>query len=287
MANRMNPKVSIIVPVYNTAKYLTECLDSLVHQTYKNLEIILVDDGSTDNSGQIIDEYAKIDSRIIAIHQPNSGQSAARNAGLRRASGDYVSFIDSDDSVANTFIAKLLKPYLDDPNTSLSVCGLRYKWLKTNTTKDVYVNPLRQRRKNETKKSYILFLLAIDGRMYSSFNKLYKKSFLKNTHFDESLNFAEDTKFVLAYIGNTPTDSTVAFVLEPLCYYNYGTETSTMKKTASDWHNWQKSYNNLKAWVGQHPTPSERFWLFVVYSRWHISYLRSKKRLKPQKSSKI
>ena len=271
-------KVSIIIPIYNTSKYLKKCLDSVINQTYKNLEIILVDDGSTDSSGKIADDYAKKDKRIIVITQKNQGQSTARNNGLRIATGEYISFIDSDDTIDKTFIEKLLAPYLNDDHIALTVCGLRYNWLKTNTTSDVFLKPLRPRKKNESKKAYILYLLAIDGRIYSSFNKIYKKEFLKNVFFDKNLNFAEDTKFVLDYINNTPKNSKIKFILEPLCHYNYGTETSTMKKTATIWKNWQISYNNLKTWLGKNPTLRERFWLGLVYARWHISYYRSKKR---------
>ena len=90
-------KISIIVPVYNAEKYLVECLNSLVEQTYKNIEIILIDDGSIDNSAKICDEYAKKDERIKVVHQKNSGVSVARNNGLDMHTGDYVMFVDSDD----------------------------------------------------------------------------------------------------------------------------------------------------------------------------------------------
>ncbi|HJA50079.1 MAG TPA: glycosyltransferase, partial [Candidatus Fusicatenibacter intestinipullorum] len=90
-------KISVIIPVYNVEKYLKRCLDSVINQTYKNLEIILIDDGSTDNSGKICDEYAQKDERIIVIHKENGGVSSARNKGLDICIGDYISFIDSDD----------------------------------------------------------------------------------------------------------------------------------------------------------------------------------------------
>ncbi len=97
MISNSNDLISIIVPIYNTEKYLRECLDSIKHQTYKNFEAILVDDGSTDASSEIVDEYCEADNRFVAIHQENGGQSAARNAGLDVAQGKYVVFWDSDD----------------------------------------------------------------------------------------------------------------------------------------------------------------------------------------------
>ena len=90
-------RVSVIIPVYNTAEYLNRCLDSVRHQTYTNLEIICVDDGSTDGSEDIVDEYGRIDSRFIVIHQKNGGESSARNTGLLKSTGDYIGFMDCDD----------------------------------------------------------------------------------------------------------------------------------------------------------------------------------------------
>lgn len=104
----MYPLISIIVPVYNTEKYLKKCVDSLVCQTYRHLEIILVDDGSTDKSGLICDEYARQDDRIRVIHRDNSGAAASRNAGLDMATGDYVGFVDSDDWVLPQMYEKML-----------------------------------------------------------------------------------------------------------------------------------------------------------------------------------
>ena len=271
------PLVSIIVPIYNTARYLPACLDSIIAQTYQNLEIILIDDGSTDHSGQIADNYAKKDSRIKVAHQKNQGQSAARNLGLTMVKGEYVSFLDSDDEIKPTFIKELLAP-LASSNASLSVCGMHYKRLKTNTAENVYISQLRPRRKPESLKAYVLYLLAIDGRMYSSVNKLYHAKIATKLRFDTKLNFAEDTKFVLDYLAKASGDP--AFVLSPLYIYNFGTETSTINSTAIQWRNWQTAYQNLKSWLGPHPSAREKFWLRLVHLRWHISFLRSKRRAK-------
>lgn len=100
--------VSVIIPVYNVEKYLVECLDSIINQTYKDLEIIIIDDGSTDNSGIICDEYALKDNRVKVVHKENSGQSAARNLGIEIARGEYLTFIDSDDYVELDFVEQLI-----------------------------------------------------------------------------------------------------------------------------------------------------------------------------------
>lgn len=105
----LNNKVSIIVPVYNVELYLEECIDSVINQTYENLEIIIVDDGSTDNSGMICDAYENKDERITVIHKENGGLSAARNTGLRIATGEYVYFLDSDDYIEKNAMSDLME----------------------------------------------------------------------------------------------------------------------------------------------------------------------------------
>ena len=103
------PTISVIVPVYNTASYLSRCIESLVNQTYSDLQIILIDDGSTDSSGNIADEWQTKDPRIEVYHQPNQGQSAARNAGLQHAKGEYIAFVDSDDYIDNNYFSTMLQ----------------------------------------------------------------------------------------------------------------------------------------------------------------------------------
>jgi len=105
----MDELVSVIIPVYNVEKYLDACVESVLRQTYKNLEIILVDDGSTDNSGKICDKYKLIDNRVKVIHKENGGLSSARNAGLDICKGEFISFIDSDDFVSDKFIELLYR----------------------------------------------------------------------------------------------------------------------------------------------------------------------------------
>lgn len=103
------PTVSVIVPVYNTAAYLSRCVESIVNQMHNDLQIILVDDGSTDESGAMADEWQAQDARIEVYHQPNSGQSAARNVGLQHAKGEYITFVDSDDYIDADYLSSILK----------------------------------------------------------------------------------------------------------------------------------------------------------------------------------
>ena len=128
----MDKKVSIIVPVYNVEKYIDECVQSLIGQTYKNLEIILVDDASPDNCGAICDAYAKQDGRIVVIHKSNGGAASARNAGIDVATGDYICFVDSDDAVEAEYV-QILVQTMETHQADAAVCGF-YFWSQAGQT---------------------------------------------------------------------------------------------------------------------------------------------------------
>lgn len=121
--DKEQPLISVIVPVYNVEKYLKKCVDSITSQTYKNLEILLVDDGSTDSSGQICNEFEKNDARIKVIHKKNGGLSDARNAGLDRAKGQYYAFIDSDDYIQDNTIEIMLNA-IKKNKSEIAVCNM-------------------------------------------------------------------------------------------------------------------------------------------------------------------
>ena len=116
-------KISIIVPIYNVEKYIRKCIISIINQTYKNIEIILVDDGSPDNCPMICDEFARRDERIVVIHKKNGGLSSARNAGLEKATGDYIGFVDSDDWIEPQMYEKMIQMYIDS-KVDLVECGI-------------------------------------------------------------------------------------------------------------------------------------------------------------------
>lgn len=117
----LNFKISIVIPIYNVQEYLEDCIESVINQTYNNIEIILVDDGSTDHCPQMCDEYATKDNRIQVIHKKNGGLSDARNAGIKAATGEYITFIDSDDFVDEHFVEYLFKLIMSQ-NSDISVC---------------------------------------------------------------------------------------------------------------------------------------------------------------------
>ena len=120
--------ISIVVPIYNVEKYLEKCINSIIIQTYKNIEIILVNDGSTDSSGKICDIYLKIDKRIKVVHKKNGGLSDARNVGIENAKGKYIAFIDSDDFLDSDFIEILYNLIIEyNADVSCCKCNVIYK----------------------------------------------------------------------------------------------------------------------------------------------------------------
>lgn len=195
------PKISVIIPVYNCEKYLSVCLDSVVLQTYNNLEIICVDDGSKDNSLKILKKYEQKDCRIKVITQKNQGQSAARNTGLKQATGDYISFIDADDwvslSLYKKFVEKIKKTGADIDIFLFNACS----WFdKPNS---IYLSKFFEMPvwKNFQQKDYIHTfddcMNPFSGNM-SAVNKIYNKKFLdkNNLKFTTGLIF-EDQLFYL------------------------------------------------------------------------------------------
>lgn len=180
--------LSVIVPVYNKVRYLDACINSILGQTYKDLELILVDDGSSDGSSEKCDYYKTIDSRIIVIHKPNGGVSSARNAGIEIAGGKYIGFVDSDDTIEPQMY-ELLVRNLSDTGSDISVCGIK----KTYKGKDTIPN------NNSTIITYnreeglhaavtVVFDMKAD-------NKLFRSELVKNIRFKG--RFKEDFLFVI------------------------------------------------------------------------------------------
>lgn len=164
--------ISVIVPVYNVENYLSKCIESLIEQTYKNLEIILVDDGSTDESGDICDKYMFKDTRIKVFHKKNGGLSDARNYGIERASGDYIAFLDSDDWVDSTLyenLYRLIKKYEAD----ISICNFKKSFDSNeilNKSGNEYIFSNEEALNEIYTERYVQMILA--------WNKLYKRSIL-------------------------------------------------------------------------------------------------------------
>lgn len=169
----MNEKISIIVPIYRVEKYIHRCVDSILNQTYHNLEIILVDDGSPDGCPAICDEYAKQDERVIVIHQKNQGLSAARNAGLDKASGKYIFFVDSDDFIEENVI-KIMVESAEENNADLVLCNYMCVDEQGNELKTKYTKKLGKKVLNPRD---VFAQSCEDGGavFVVAWNKLYKR----------------------------------------------------------------------------------------------------------------
>ncbi len=178
--------VSVIVPAYNIEDYIGRCLDSIISQTYKNLEIIVVDDGSRDHTGEILDNYAKKDRRIKVIHKENGGVSSARNKGIEAAEGDYIGFIDGDDFIEPEMY-KILLDLLEEENADIAHCG--YQMVFPDRV-DYYHNT--GKKKIQTTEEGLKDLLSGEMIEPGLVNKLYKKKLVKNCRLDETVKINED-----------------------------------------------------------------------------------------------
>ena len=186
-------KVSIIVPIYNVEKYLSKCIESILSQTYKNIEIILVNDGSLDNSAQICDEYAKKDDRIIVIHKANGGVSSARNAGIDIATGKYIGFVDPDDYIENNMY-ELMVNKIEKYKADIAICG--YDYINENYTIERYYHI--QQDEILTQKQFMSMQFDMPPTIrHVVWNKLFIAKTLKKIRFPEGINSSEDV-YVLA-----------------------------------------------------------------------------------------
>ena len=181
-------KVSIIVPVYNVEKYIEKCLNSLISQSYKNIEIILIDDGSKDNSGKICDTYKRKDSRIKVVHKENAGVSEARNSGIQKATGEYLCFVDADDFVMNDYVEYMYQLIVKE-SSDIAICTKMFSNFNEKQTSDEVIESL------DGENSVIRIL---NYRMpIGVYSRIFKKDlikdnkirFLKDIYMGEGFNF--------------------------------------------------------------------------------------------------
>lgn len=192
-----NPEISIIVPVYNTEQYISRCIESILNQTFKDFELILIDDGSKDRSGEICDEYAKKDSRIRVFHNNNQGVSATRNYGINISKGKYLMFCDSDDWVADTWCEELYNTILAYPNSWIT-CNFFQVDNQSNKEKAIK-NNLDEINILEKDDFYIVFK---SGMSIYSWNKIFDKEKINKfkIRFNENTNLGEDVEFGIDYL---------------------------------------------------------------------------------------
>lgn len=209
-------KLSIIVPVYNVGKYLPKCIESVLHQTYQDWELILVDDGSVDHTAAVCKEYRNRDSRIKYFYQDNSGVSAARNLGLLKATGDYITFIDGDDWIEDRMLQSMMAHttrdeydiiiggYIDDEDGQ---CSLEFKGA-----------PEQILNRESTKKNFF----SHDLFMWTVYDKIFRKNILSHTVFDEQLAIGEDQLFIWEIIKRMDSAYYIPLYQYHYCHRNDG-----------------------------------------------------------------
>lgn len=233
----MYPLVSIVVPVYNVERYIRKCLESLCNQTFNEIEILVVDDGSTDKSCEICDEIAEVDSRVRVFHLANGGVARARNYGIEKAIGKYIAFSDSDDIMANNFVESAV--FLMDDKEYVS-CAFET------------INEKNQKRKIDYMTSYGQEVSCIEylkqmcnyqaGAYWgANWGKLYKADIIKmhNIKFESNVNFAEDFRFNLEYLKYV---NKIALIHNPVYYYRIDTNGSLSKKSRNISVYWQEYF---------------------------------------------
>lgn len=211
-------RISIVVPVYNAEKTISRCIDSLLSQTFSDIEIILINDGSTDDSGAICDLYAKRDSRIFVIHKINEGVSKARNLGIEKATSDYILFVDSDDYIKAN-MCEVLFSAIEHTNYEVVMCGYERSFVfNGNITKTVITLPEVQSIKSIKQYKQNWNELFGKSLFNAPWGKLYKIEYIKenNIFFDESLHCGEDLLFNLEVFSHVHK---IAIVNEPFYIY--------------------------------------------------------------------
>ncbi|MBE7076413.1 MAG: glycosyltransferase family 2 protein [Clostridiales bacterium] len=242
-------KISVIIPVYNSEKTLERCLNSVIVQTHKDYEVILVDDGSKDNSLNICFEFAKKDSRIKVVHKENGGPSSARNKGLSVSEGQYVSFIDSDDSIDSDFLEKLIQGF-ENKGVDLVISAIRIEGFKN---KFVGFNENAILEKNKFNRFFTQDNFY--GLMSSSCNKLYLREKIKH-YFPEDIHNGEDAIFNINYLR-----SCQKIVLTNDISYNYyyeNKESLTKRYTDKRFDDMLKTSNILKEYFIENKIDSNK-----------------------------
>ena len=241
MENNLSHLITVIVPVYNVENYLKSCIDSIVKQTYKNLEIFLIDDGSTDNSGKICDEYALLDNRINVVHKKNSGQSDARNIGIKNATGDYFFFVDSDDYIEFTAIEKMLDISIKH-NSDLVIADI----FNVDFEKSTFLNqPNNNFSVNYDSPSaaehYVL-------KPWGPWNKLYKKHIHEKVLFPSG-KIHEDEAIMFQLLKNCKT---ITETNEKLYYYRQRPNSTTSKPYSIKKMDWFYGWKDNIEYIQKH-----------------------------------
>lgn len=224
--------ISIIIPVYNAELYLAKCVDSILSQTFRDWELLLIDDGSSDSSGYIIDRYADRDERIRAFHKANGGVSSARNLGVKEATGDWLTFIDADDFIGDSYLDGLFDPIKKGEDVDFVHGGA------INYVKD---------KPSGINQSYCYYVGNDYAHLFASFrglvfSKLFKTKICRDycLLFDEDMDLAEDMAFTIDYL--LYVDS---YALVPEVAYYYRCDNANSITHTTKWLSYQKTYKGF------------------------------------------
>lgn len=271
----MSPKVSVIVPIYKVENYLNKCVDSIINQTYKNLEIILLNDGSPDRCGEIINLYARQDNRIKVFHKENGGLSDARNYGMNFVTGDYVIFVDSDDWIKEDMVETLIKGSLES-NADVVQSGFYYAYenylLYDNRYYSENMDPI------VLDKEKLMYELVVNEKVKNfAWGKLYKTKLIKDIPFKKGVLF-EDVFWAHNVMNRV---NKYLIIHKPMCYYRqredsivatYTERNLDILKGLKERHKFiERNYINLV---------KESYKIIFITSMTHYQLLKKKKNIK-------
>ena len=259
------PEISIIVPVYNVENYLSRCLDSVLAQKHENWECILVDDGSTDRSGLICDEYSARDSRFISFHKPNGGASSARNFGITKARGEWIAFVDSDDSLLPGYLENLLNGTKNRAEIVLSNYGGRQK--------KKYIMEFQYVEGNEMKEYFLknkIFALS------APYGKLYKRNIIEEHSllFPEGIYMGEDMIFLVRYM-NRVNNATLIPADEYVVSSHEGSLSTKYYSYESERECFELWYQEIRKFLSNMPWADERKEKAIWETRTAGTFLRT------------
>lgn len=234
----MNDLITVMIPAYNAQMYIGRCIESLINQTYQNIEILIVNDGSKDNTKSICEEFSQKDSRVRLINQENGGEGAARNTGLREARGKYLSFVDADDYVKEDFVEKLHSNLMSN-DAGLSICGF------TELKEETVINETAGSIKIMNREQAMEMLLREDSFKGYVWNKIFDLDIIRQNKlsFDTSLAVWTDVLFVFQYMRHIEK---IVFDPTPEYYYIY-LETSVSHGGGNNVIAVEKSYSAIRA----------------------------------------
>ncbi len=261
-------KISIIIPIYNSIDYISRCLKSVQEQTYENLEVICIDDGSSDGTAEIVDDFAKMDKRFIVIHQSNKGESNARNTGLKTMTGTYIAFIDCDDWIEPQMY-EVLEKYIREKKVDMVASS----WFRDTDSESVEIkNSVSVEEDVFNRESLLQYIYMRDSYRGFSYmwNKLYRRDlFFDNEEnlilFDEGLKLGGDVLYLARLVLNTKT----AYYIERAFYHYYQRKISSCHtKDISKLRDWLIAYQKVIRYINDNNIETKALiWIkrFLVY----------------------